>query len=227
MSRNFQVTVIPTIVITGLDPAEVASDYFNGVFSNIVNVGAKIKIPRTSEDGIMNPTHSICPSKDIFSFNSRSGVEMVFVTTNNINFKTHHFGNPKTGEPVECRWCTLPFTEGMGGIPVAVTQEFNDKRELIPAVWTIENICDYECALARVMSTKSDPKIEGWVRLMHSLSYPGASRLKCAPDPSHLIKHGGNYTPEQYKSKRFTFINTCTFVMYPAKQCYQRVSNVG
>lgn len=231
MSQGF--VPIPTICLFRVEPAKLLSEYVAGKYN-------RFKVPRlrnknatnVCEQGLINQIHGTSGESDTFSFGSKSGSEIVFVTTNNRQYKIYHFA--KKGYPGgECKWCKLNFETGMGGIPVSVIYEKPEddpNGKPIMCFLTVEELCDYRCALAYLMSVSrgctrftSTNNPESWLKIMYNLSYPDGPSLLAAPDPSHLEKNGGTLTPEQFKKQRYMFISTSSFLMAPVKELYQRV----
>lgn len=243
-------TPIPTFCIFKVDPALLISQYKAGAYSVFTIPKINISSGDISEQGLVNQSHGNSSFDPSFSFNTRSGTEAVFVTTNNARFKSYHLGsNIGGGISGECSWCGLKYKE-LGGIPVAVTHELDpsykhattggDGGGTVPPInnevsdrkmcfWLVDELCDYRCALAHILSVSrgstrfNTNNAESWLRIMYELAYPNGEPLLPAPHRSHLKKNGGTCTEEQYKSVRYTFSNTQCFVLAPAKSLEQRV----
>jgi hypothetical protein len=165
-----------------------------------------------------------------FSFTSRSNHEHVFVTTNNVEFEVYNTdGKPTPKAP--CEWCKLTY-EDMGGIPVTMIPVVSQRTgAIIPLFGMTGSVCDYRCALSHILSRSrgssrynTSSNSESWLRIMYDLTYPKGPGLEAAPHYHHLDSNGGTYTLEQYKATRYKLVDTGTFIMGPAKGCYQRVA---
>jgi len=224
---SHQIVIDPCISLLGVNHSEVLSKYLRGEYSNIFQINRKIKLNANCGDGVISASYGQSPTLDIFSFNSRSGSDFVFVTNNNIQFKRVHLEG-KQGSGGKCDYCDLYYDSGMDGIPFLITSEFVDGK-VVPVITTIGLVCDYRCALTEVLRRGGGNNrnnytcnSESWLKCMFSLQYPNSGDLLPAPDKKHLIQNGGTCTPEQYKSTRYRFTPTTLFITGPGKECFHK-----
>lgn len=224
-----QPAATPTFCLFRLDPIVSVAEYLKNPNERFTIPKFKLKITSTSEQGLINATHSATPIGRTFSFTSRSNHEHVFVTTNNVQFEAHNI-NAKPKVRVPCEWCKLTYDD-MGGVPVTVIPIISPiSGETICSFGMDGSICDYRCCLAYIMSvSRGDSRYnttsnsESWLKIMYDLTYPKGPALEAAPHYRHLDSNGGIYPLSQYKSTRYRFVNVGSFVMESVKGCHQRV----
>lgn len=235
-------TIVPTFCLFKVDHDRLVTEYRSGMWNSFVMPKIKVdSYSKIGEQGITNQIHGSSPDNDSFSYTSRSGEEIVFITTNNTKYKTYHIEGQGTATRCqgECDWCRLDCMEGesMGGIPISVTTEYYPtvpgKVEMKMCFWTVGNLCDFRCAYAHLMSISrgktrfnSNNNSETWLKIMYSLAYPDGPTLEPAPHPSHLKENGGTITREQFKLHRFRFVQTNAYVTKPGKVICQRVTRM-
>jgi len=233
-----QIALVPTFCLYRVEPEKLVNEFNSGAWNAfIVPKLKKSSFSRIGEQGLIHQTHGSSPQNESFSFNNRANDEIVFVTTNNPQYKTYHVaGNGYPGG--ECRWCRLKYEEGMGGLPVTVTIEKEENERGIETnklcFWTVESLCDYRCALAHVLSISRgrtkynsiNDNTESLLKIMYDLSYPNGPTLEPAPHYNLLRENGGTIPRENYKSYRYSYVPAQDFVMCPTKSLYQRITVV-
>ena len=218
----------PIINLLGINVRNVLTKYLSGSYSNITHIEKKIKFTLSCDKGLINPAYGQSTLLDVFSFNSKPGVEYVFVCDNNIMFKRIHIEG-KQGTGGKCDYCDTVCESGMDGKPFKVTTEYVGDR-IVPIVWTKDLFCDYRCALTDVLRCGGNNRNnytcnpESWLKCMFKLAYPDAGDLLPAPNRKHLISNGGSCTPQEYKSTRYSYVETGLFITYPGKEVYHKIT---
>lgn len=240
MSVN--VTVVPSFSLLRVNPEEVHAKYASGYFIHLRLPLTGCKIVNTNVADV-RPVIGGDPYNDIFSIHEKSGIESVFLTTDNSTFNSsmsqldrgNRLGSStqsgSTPPPIlMCMWCGDAQDPNKMPMPIHCETMYNDDGSPRLIFYGSGCYCDYACALADAIRIGHSPDrfnieyrtSEYYLRTMYAINHPGTGPLEPAPDFRLLQRYGGPLTQAQFKSTAYKYIPTGTFILFPAKQTYQK-----
>ena len=211
---------IPTIVLPGINPAEITERFNRGEYVNM-------KIPKLDNQIATSGSMSIKTNyggsihDPSFIVHGKSGIETIYHTTNSEAYSKEH-GLPvntvddNLQEELECMWCGAKVGSDYLRMPTHTEYTISLNNEFIIEVYGEGCYCGGRCCLADILEkgrgiNKHDINYQNSavvLRMIHFLKYPDEPTLEPAPPRSFLRKHGGPLTREQFLSKVYTYTNT-------------------
>lgn len=208
---------IPTIVLPGINPAEIADKFNRGEYVNMTlpKLDTQIVVPgsigiRTNYSGNIHD-----PS---FIVHGKSGIETIYHTTNSENYsKEHNLPNLEmcVGEKEKlcCIWCGYEVGNDYLQLPTFTEYTMSPNAEFILEVYGEGCYCGGRCCLADILEkgkgiNKHDinyQNSEVVLRMIHFLKYPNEPTLEPAPPKHFLKKYNGALSREQFCSKIYTY----------------------
>lgn len=220
---------LPVITLFGVNPSDVLAKYRQGYFANVTLPKINFQFV-VQETAVIKPVYSSDPSQASFSFHKRSGVEVVFLTSNQDLYAETPVDSRRSR--LLCDWCRTETREDRVGNPFMVTTEYDiqGKMKLI-FICDCCCYCDESCGLAHYLDTcggtrrhsVSRRSVESLIHTLWYLRHPGAPPLRPAADYHLLDTNGGDLSYEQYKGQRYTYVQNPSYVIQHAKNLYQRL----
>lgn len=183
-------------ILRGVSPQDVARDYRNGKYLDVVVPVDKVKSASWKAPTVITLR---APSRNKSFINKSGSVrEAILASTD-------------TGKSVPCLWCRSSFDHPYIGIPLSVVKIRNSLEILVEGKY-----CSYQCCYSDLrekiksglaLSDHIYCNSEQFLNMMFRRQYP-RKRLYPAPDWKLHYNNGGALSERDFLSEQFIFIDT-------------------
>jgi hypothetical protein len=207
------------------------NDYQNGVFSELKpNPGGKIVIAKNMI--VVAPEYGNDNTDRTFAFKDKNNINMIYATSNHINYEVYLADGGKLPIGGRCDWCKEDFSHQALGYPIAQQEQ----SELIDGYYRVQynfwvegEFCCFECALAELRRSNSQPLTyrdvnirdsESMLKTLFLLTYPDENILQPAKHFRLLKSRKGSMDIEEWKNSKHKYFRTERVLLMPAKVEY-------
>lgn len=221
----------PTFLLKGINPPELFNSYQNGAFSAIVpNSGSKIKI--TKNTIMVAPEYGDNNDNAIFAFKDKNNIDMVYATSNHVNYEVYLADGGKLPMGGRCDWCKEDFSHQSLGYPIAqqeITALVDDHHRVYYNFWVEGEFCSFECAAAKLKECNNQPLTyrdinirdsQSMLNTLFLLTYPNENSFHPAKDYKLLKSRKGSLETETWRNSRHKYFRTDRVLLVPAKVEY-------
>lgn len=221
----------PTFLLKGINPQELLVSYQNGAFSTI-KPNPENKIVITKNTIVVAPEYGNTNDDAIFAFKDKNNIDMVYATSNHVNYNVHLADGQKLPMGGRCDWCKEDFTHQSLGYPIAqqeLTILVDGYLRVHYNFWVEGEFCSFECAGGKLKESNNQPLTYRDVNIRDSqsmlntlflLTYPDETSFHPAKDYRLLKSRKGSMEIDTWRNSRHKYFRTDRVLLTPAKVEY-------
>lgn len=221
----------PKIYLKGIDPIEILENFFNGKYKDYQLPEYKLIIDQSLNIVDTRKIGNNAQESGIYSYQNRSNMKTVIITTNHDKFQLKKKNLPQDGKKFACLWC-LGEIDPEKSIGIPIKFEY-DKNTGMSTFHIDDEYCNFSCMYSGYMrgpqttggkyATHLDT--EQYIHTMFSLMHPGKELKEAKPLRLRNIFSGGLLTDAQYYDGSLHYQQLPNVVLLPAKVEYLERKN--
>lgn len=219
--------ITPTFLLKGIDPVKVITNYLNRKYDSLRLPLTKITTATNFTPVSLLPRYGDSVNDQTYIYRDKTNNQQIITTSNHYSYSIVR-DNIENGRPIQllvkgkCRWCHLELKVEPVGIPIKI--EILGNRSYVFHV--DGQYCSFECCYAGLKRLNipnpyyRDPLYmdsEQMLKLMYSVIYPNAGRLREAPDWTLLKENDGPLDAKEFFNNSHIYQRTTNIILLPVK----------